>query len=359
MKAFKFILYALSALGFAAMIYTCGGGGGGAKGEVAVYVTDDMSGFEKVALVANSVELVHTGSATTCILLRNEEIDIVDFSSTIDRFFMDTMSLVAVADCPARSYNRLRFEFGREVVLSSGNITNTCQFAAETDFGGRPGGPDRLRCRGDTCAIDINGAVNVFANQTSKLALDFDLKEFRVEGFPGEDCTVTRMKVSPLNASGMQGKKNNGYHEGLSGFITDLPPEENQEFTLAGKDRNFLVDYSGIVQPGIYNALTLAAEKRLEVKVLSSNIDFDSSSVIATAVYVQAEGVVGNLDESARTFELIYGGNKINVDFTNAFESGRLEGTIDNGSYVEVMIYGWRMDGKGFYLAGKVEVENH
>ncbi len=353
MKAFGFLLYALLAAGFAALIYTCGGGGGGAKGEVAVYVTDDMSGFEQVAAVANAVQLVHTGSGAACPVLRNEEIDIVDFSSTLDRFAMDTMSLVAMADCPARSYNRLRFVFGREVVLASGGITNACTFAAETDFGGQPGGPNRLRCRGDACAIDINGAVNVFANQTSKLALDFDLKEFRVEGFPGEDCTVTMMKVSPLNAAGMQGKKNNGYHERLSGFITDLPLEEEQEFTLTGKGRDFLVDYSGVAQPGIYNALTLAAEERLEVKVLSSNIDFDSSSVIATAVYVKGEGIIDNLDGSANTFVLTYNDNTINVDFTDAV----VDGAIDNGSYVEVMIHGWRMDGKGFYLAGKVEME--
>jgi hypothetical protein len=345
-KLFLFIALALTA---AIAVYSCGGGGGGgsaATGSVAIFATDDMGDFRSVSAFINSVQIVHTGSGDSCTVLEDEPMDIAELSSTLE--------LLGVEDCPQRSYNRIRFAFSPSVELTdSQETTATCTFDSYKDASGQP---NRLTCVGDTCMLDINGAVNVFASQTEKLALDFVLKEFIDTGFPDPGCTVT-MKVSPLNASGMRDKKQLGYRERVSGFVSDVT---DATFILAKGNDIFIVDYSGATHSGalqsaqgLQDALNLAAGDHLLVRVFGSiNLNTIPYSVTAEKVFIIAEGTMSNLDEPNSTFDLGYNGNTIAVDYTDAI----VEGVLDDGSLVDVKLFGYD-DVSMLYLAAKVEVE--
>jgi len=347
-----FMLYiSLAVASLAITLYACGnGGGGGEKGQVAFYIADEMMGYEAVAAFANSVEILNTGSGALCNVAGPLELEITEFSGVLD--------LLNVSVCPRDSYNRIRFTFARDVTLTNtSGVTNACSFTSYLDVD--DGQPKVLECSGENCTLDLNGAVNVFASQPEKLALDFELKDFIVHGFdnPLEACTVT-MKVTPLNASAMKGK---GYAERVEGFISDLT---GTSFVLTKGNLVFNVDYSvaeylGTPQAdlGIFNALTLAEDDHLRVRVFTNSVDFSTIpyEVDATKVFVKAEGTVSGLDDVNHAFVLNYETKSIAVDYQDAFDSGRVEGVLANGDYVDVRLFGYDAVGRA-YLAHKVEV---
>ncbi|UCD34900.1 MAG: DUF4382 domain-containing protein, partial [Nitrospiraceae bacterium] len=179
----------------------CGGSGGSgsssaSSGSVVLYATDSPEDdYTQVIMTLNSVQLLHTGSGNPCILTDKSEepavLDITELSSKLQ--------LLEVSTCNAESYNRIHIEFDRTVTLSDGTAKADCQF---TSYKNNNNKPNVLHCDDitETCTMDINGAVNVLTAAQTVVALDFELKEFEVEDFPAEGCSVT-MKVSPLNAS--------------------------------------------------------------------------------------------------------------------------------------------------------------
>lgn len=338
MKKSMFLLLFLGLIGF---IYSCGGGGGGTSpsGNVSFYVTDAMSDqYRQVAATLNSVSLVNSESGEQCVLLDNStSVDIATLANEI--------LLLGAPNCPAGNYDRIHAELSNSVVITnSAGVTQTCTFVSYNQNSNNP--PDVLNCNGNNCTLDVNGAVNVFANQNNKLGLDFELKNFVVNDFPNPDCTVT-MKVSPLNASDMMGKMGQGYMESVEGRISLLNATD-KTFTLSGEDRSFTVDYNGVSQQGIDKLLPFAQDNNLEVRVLANSIDL-GSAITATGIYVMDEGMVSNLDASGMTFVL---GNGITVDYSSALVEG--ETALANGVQAEVSLMG--TNGTA-YIANKVEVD--
>lgn len=327
---------------------SCGGSGGSgssgvnSSGTVALYATDDMSlDYKQVTVTLNAVSLEHKGTGDTCSLLTTPvTLDITDLSSMIQ--------LLDVTTCPAVSYNRVRFEFDEQVVITDINdITTTCNFTSYKDKGDNP---NVLICDNGNCAIDMNGAINVLGNQNSQMALDFDLKDFELQNFNLPDCTVT-MKVSPLNGDDIDRKHNGGYEEGVYGYVFDLDTEA-KSFILSAESGDFTVSYVNVISTGIDDILALAETEGLEVKVRASIIDLDTGSIDASDIDVVVEGTLSALDNLLHTFTLTYDTDKtLTVNYSGA---GEVEGAIIDGANVEVKINGY--DGVN-YLAKEVEVE--
>jgi hypothetical protein len=326
-------------------LVSCGGGGGSSgggasTGNVALYATDDMSeDYEQVTVSVNSVNLEHTGSGKTCnILTAPVTLDLTDLSSMIQ--------LLDVTACPAVNYNRIHIEFNEQLIVTEkiSDTTATCKFTSYKENGASP---NVLQCNAGICSIDINGAINVFADHNNKVALDFDLKEFEVEDFNSPDCSVT-MKVSPLHGNNFN-DKHHGYEEGISGNVSNLDSKADS-FTLTAKSGTFTISYTNVVIEGIDDILTLAVAGNLKVTVKASTINLDTNAVEASAIYVKVEGTVSSLD--AGKFTLTYPtNNTLPVDYSNAEE---VEGVLTDGASAEVQINGY--DGAN-YLAREVEVE--
>lgn len=332
------------------MLYACGGGGGGTStggiegpsGTVALFATDakmnDLSGFQQVNVTLDGVSLLSTDMDTTCDLLTTSTfLNLSNLSSTIQ--------LLSVSSCPAAQFNRIHLVFDRSLTLMTGNESSTCTF---TSFKDESNNPNILSCGANTCSLDINGAVNVLAGQPGKLSLDFVLKDFVVDDFPGPNCTVT-MKVSPLNASDMNNReKNRGFKEAVTGNISSLDTT-TKTFILEKGNRNFTVNYSGVTETGIDQLLQFAQNNNLKVQVKTSSIDLSDNTIAASAIFVKVEGTVSGL--TAATFTLNGAPfTSITVDYSGA----EMEGTPANGASVGVKLNGF--DGTE-YLAFEVEVE--
>ncbi len=260
----------------------------------------------------------------------------------------NVVQLVNVAQCPAVPYNRIHIEFEKTVAVASAptSTPSLCSFVSFKDEGNSP---NVLSCTGTTCSLDINGAVNVLANQQNKLALDFNLKEFEVEnlGNPAT-CSVT-MKVSPLHAGDIETL---GHSEEINGLISGLSTTD-KTFTLTRGNSAFSVLYSGITttqQPGLDTILQRAETDSLKVKVTTSSIDLSTLSITASSIFVKIEGTVSLLNTTTHTFTLTYkGGKTIPVDYTHAVA----DGTLIEGAEVEVNLSGFDTVN---YLASKVDV---
>jgi hypothetical protein len=345
MKKSAYLSFAL--MGLCALLSSCGGGGSvsvnASAGSVRFFATDDISSFHQVTSTVNKVQFIQAGTSAACDVLSSPTtMDLTDLASSFE--------LLNTTQCPAQSYNRLRIEFGKTVIVTDNNgVTNaSCAFTAYKD---QNNNSNVLNCSGDTCSLDITGAVNVLANRTNNVALDFDLKNFDVANLAGPNCSVT-MKVSPLNASDMNGKMMQGYKAGVTGTISGLDTTA-KTFTITKRTMIFTVDYSGVAQQGIDDLLQLAENDSMKVNVRTSTTDF-SGTVIASAIYVRVEGTVSGLDTAAHTFDLAYtpaGGSAktIAVDYTNAVEA---VGTPSDGVTADTALTGFNGSA---YLAHQVE----
>lgn len=351
MKKTILLLFFISlAVSVPVLMLSCGSGGGGAgggfdndnssPGRVALYVTDSLSKYKRVAVTINSVQLVHIGSGASCdVLTAPVTLDITDLASVLQ--------LLDVTTCPAINFNRIIIEFDKRVLLTDeSNTTANCNF---TSYKEGNNNPNILLCNGNTCSINISGAVNVIAKQNSELALDFDLKEFEVEDFNQPFCSVT-MKVSPLNASDFDTRHDEGDKEGIAGFISELDTVE-KSFTLTAEGGTFTVTYDDVIVPGVNDLLALAAADQLKVKVESSIIDLNILTIAATALYVEVEGAVSALNTVSKTFTLTYQTNKtIPIDYQTA----DIEGSLSGNSDVEVKLNGFA---GARYVSTEVEVK--
>jgi hypothetical protein len=327
----------IALMGLFLFLSSCGGGGNvtivASSGSVTVYVTDDISHFQNVTSTINKVQLVQTGTDTACdILTTPTTLNLTDLASLFE--------LLGTAQCPAQSYNRIHIEFDRTVAVADNTgLTNTsCAFTSYKD---QNNNPNVLSCSGDTCSLDINGVVNVLANKTNNVAMDFDLKNFDVSGLAGSDCSVT-MKVSPLNASDINGKMKQGYKTGVTGTISGLDTAAGTFVISKGKG-TFTVDYSAVTQTGLGSILQLAETDRLKVNVRAADIDVSSGTITASAIYVRVEGTVSGLDTVDHTFNLAYtpsGGSQksIAIDYTNVVE---VTGTLSDGATADAALAGF------------------
>jgi hypothetical protein len=334
-------------------------GGGTSSGTVALYVTDDMSDNQQVIATIDKVTLVSTGTGNTCdVLTTPTTINIADLA--------DVLQLLNVANCPAVPYNRLHIEFEKSVELMDHSGTqSSCSFTSYKDDSDRP---NVLQCNGTTCMLDINGAVNLLANQNSKVALDFRLKDFDVDNFGTTQCSVT-MKVSPIHVEEFE---NLGHREAITGLVSNLTTSTHT-FDLTKHHIVSHVVYSDITstqQPGLDDLLLRAEQDGLKTQVTASTIDFPNrwidatkmhnddglvsavtTTIDASKILVKVEGLVSAL--TTTSFSLSYDtGKTIGIDFSKA----AVKGTLANNAQAEVKLYSFDSTSADF-LAAFVEVE--
>jgi hypothetical protein len=298
--------------------------------------------FSQVTATIDKIQLVSSGTSTTC--------DVFTMPTAINiANLRDVMQLMNVAQCPATSFNRIHIEFDKGVQLFS-TATGTlsrCSFESfKTEGSGNQ--PNTLDCDPATavCSLDINGAVNVLAQENHKMGLDFNLKDFDVAGQDTPACAVT-MKVSPLNASGFKGT------EAITGIISQLNTG-NRTFALTKGDTAYSVLYSGITVTGVDILLQRAQTDGLKTKVNTSGVDLANNTITASAVRVKVEGTVSDLVSGA-ALSVNYGTNKkIGVNFSSAAQIG---GSPVNGSWVDVKLIGFS-NASNLFLADEVEVES-
>ncbi len=327
------------------ILLNCSGGGGGtSSGKVALYATDCMSDYKQVIATINEVSVMNTGSGATCVLLDSQSTTTIDIAN-----LSNVLQLLNVADCPAVPYNRLHIEFARSVeLMDSLDSSTTCSFVSYKDEHHHV---NTLQCTGETCTLDINGAVNVLVNQHNEVALDFDLKDFDVDQ-SDTSCSVT-MKVSPIHGEGF---KHLVRPKAITGLVSNLTTSTDT-FTLTKHHLSLNVLYSGITstrQPGLDDLLLRAQQDGLRTRVTASTFDYADKTIEASEILVKVEGLVSNLTTTNHTLTLTYKKDKtMTVDFSKA----AVKGTLANDAWVEVKLYGYDGTSANF-LAAMIEVEH-
>jgi hypothetical protein len=365
MRYSKFLLAVPVALIAAALLHACGGGtdsnSGAASNTVTVtsYITDDLGGYESVVLTVNKVELRHPVTPRCTI---------IDTSITVDAAELGREKIleqVNTTQCAVGPYNRLYVELGEEVFLQQvgGTIPQGCKFVSYMESGFPL--PNRLACNGDTCSLNITGAVNLIARNHEHVALDVDLKQFTVVT-NGDSCEVT-LKVSPIHADG---KLAAGFRKRISGTVSDLSTGTDTCTVTTVRGHSFMVQYAGVADQlaaGLETLLTRAMDDKLRTSVRCQTIDTATSPPTCTAqtdatqplkaIAVKAKGTITNLAPAPQTtFTLNYGAvpTMLPVNYAKAVELGKVQGTLVENASADVMLYGFDAD---FYLARDVEVE--
>jgi hypothetical protein len=360
MRHSKSLLAIPAALIAAALLHACGGGSDGSgsavsnSATVSAYVTDDLGGYQIVELTLNRVELRHT-SGRNCTIIENpiEKIDAAELGRD------QILEQVDTTECEPGPYNRLYVELDDDVrLVDPSGVESMCKFVSY--FDGNPQVPNRLACNGDSCSLNITGAVNLVASKHEHIALDVDLKNFIVN--PGPPCEVT-LKVSPLHADG---KLMAGYRKRLTGTVSDVNVDADT-FSLTVRGHPFTVQYAGVTdQPGLEALLERAATDGLRTSVRCETINMAISPPTCTAqtdatrpltaITVKAKGTISLLDTVAKTFTLSYGAGPtmLPVNYATADALGKVVGTLDDGDAAGAALYGFDAL---FFLARVVVVE--
>ncbi len=353
----KKLILTVAVLSLPLFYYACGGGsdhgGNGATGTVPFYLTDDMGDFKQVLVTLKSAQLVHTGTSTTCDLLSEpESLDIANLAGVLQ--------LLDTTECPVQPYNRVRIEFAQAVgLMDQDGAAAECFFESYKEQD-NPNQPNVLGCTDGTCAISINGAINVLADTVNPFALDFDLKNFEVENFGSPACRVT-LKVEPQNNNDIDGKMAAGYQKSVTGYVSGLDPDADSFTLTTRKGAVFTVEYWQALyrynpQPDLDGLLQLATDHGLRARVMAAGIDVSGeSAIVAATIYVKLEGKVSNLDSLNHLFTLANTAASITgtVDYTDAASHDKVEGNLVNDSWVESKLFGFDLDR---YLAHEVEV---
>ncbi|EDP75648.1 DUF4382 domain-containing protein [Hydrogenivirga sp. 128-5-R1-1] len=335
------------------LLQACGGGSGStSSGTVALYATDDpLESAGRVEVQIKKVRMENTGTGAYCDVFSPQTPYPVDLTD-----LKNTLQLLDTANCPEGQYNRLVvvLEQSPVEVIYDRNKDGTPESytCSLTDYTPQGSGqlPNRTECDNTAgeCTVEVTGAVNILANQTNEVALDFELKDSEINFDNNNNCTV-KFKVSPLHADGLETAKKNKKEE-IKGTVSGLDPGANS-FTLTTKaGMSFTVNYSN----DNYDALLrLAQDKSLRVEVECSSFDVDNVTCTAEEIELKVEGTALNVDSTNRTLTVDLDGDQISVALDT---NGEWEGDIKNNSYVEVEIIGYdSVNDK--YIAEEIEHE--
>ena len=202
-----------------------------------------------------------------------------------------------------------------------------------------------------------SGAFDLLTTQVNKLALDFDLKKFTVQGFGDSGTCSVAMKVMPLHDADIIQKRS---LEVITGSISDLDTVA-QSFTLTRGRATASVSYAKIAMadhPGIDVLLQTAEANGVLVMVSSANLGgLNKGRVVASDVSLKIEGTVSNLakTKSDYTFDLIYDSVKT-ITIFSAPPAGKKHGKLANAAWVDVLLYGYDSE-QGMYLSSLVSVQ--
>lgn len=346
MKLGKIRIFALffAVLGAGLWLTNCGGGGGGgtssSTGSAGLFMTDDASSYQDIIAVVNSVTFLNSGNGDSCEVFPNAS---TSGPATVNLSNLsNVLALISTGNCPSESFNRVKVVFSNTVGLTnSAGTSSGCAFAGFSQ--GQPA-PDTLSCSGNNCTMEVNGAVNVLANQNNRAALDFVLKDFNVTGFGQPNCSVT-MRVSPLNASQMDQK---GFVSGINGTISNAV---DNTVTINTGTRSFLVNTTASGQTGFPGLMQFARANGLPAQANCTSFDFNAGSCQSSQVLASLTGTVSGLSNSGSTstFTLTFKSGSITVSVPAA----QVEGQLVNDKLAIVKLLS--QTGNNSYAASQVE----
>ena len=342
---------------FLALFLSCGGGGMQSspsvrgEGNVALFVSDNISFYRQVVSTITDVRLVNSGNGGVCHILGSPV--------TYDISNLTNMAQFAtLVQCPAGNYNRIDIDFkkGAHVMNQLGDASD-CAYVSSIDESGQV---RDLACDATTgvCTLSVRGGTRdrfllVQADQYNTLGIDFDLKKFTIADFGDPSACAMTMTASLLNTADLN---NSGRAYGVTGSISRLDTAAHT-FMLSAGGKSLSVSYAKIVpalQPDIDKLLGFAQAEGLPVNVLTGDIDFAAGRVSADRLAVKAAGPVTNVQNNPTwTFSLEYlpgstlkGSHKPPAD---------VQGTFINGAWVNVKFDGYDDDSHA-YRASSIEV---
>jgi hypothetical protein len=322
---------------------------------VLLYVTDNIEDYLQVIATFNKIRLVSTSAGVIC--------DVLSPPITLDiANLANIMQLSALSTCPAAKYNRIDLEFAQSVqLMDSAENTSSCLFVSYLNDADNP---NALQCdpTTNTCTLTIPGAVrsgafDLLSTQVNKLALDFDLKKFTVQGFGDPVNCSMAMKVVPLHDADIIQK---GNPEVIAGSISKLDTVA-QTFTLTRGNVKNTVSYATIVNadhPGIDALLQTAQANGIRVTVSSADLGgLKTKTVIASDISLKLEGTISNVTKKAQvyTFALTYDSAKT-MTILSAPPTGKKHGKLADGAWVQVQLYGYD-SAQSVYLSSLVSVQ--
>ena len=292
--------------------------------------------FSHMTATITRIELINKGTGTSCTVLDEpSSLGIGELSNL--------MNFIAEANCPAASYNRVLIEFGRDfAVEDKEGKESSCTL---TSFRGMGNQPNVLQCSGSVCTMEINGAVNVLMNQKNNLSLNFNIKEFDVQGFGSSGACSVTLKTTPICSSqrGSQTEVPSNLPEGITGLVSHISPSA-QTFDLTMGHKTFTVLYSEItssLQPGLEDVLQRAEDDGLRLTVLASNIKPSGGVITASSLFMNIGGVVSNLDAGQGTCTITYKSGKT-IDIV--YQDIATLGSLKNGDWTQLNVTGYDSD---------------
>jgi hypothetical protein len=335
---------------------SCGGGGIGSgsppvsgNGQVALFISDNISFYKQVVTNISGVRLVNSGTGNVCTVLDSPvTLDIANLTNSAH--------YVNVANCPSGRYNRIDIDFRKSVSLMDElDAASACSYASYLD-----GGRQRpLSCDPATgiCTAGIrgsapDGSVLVQEGRYNDLGIDFDLKQFTVTDFGNAACAVATM-LSAISAADMN---QSGRAHGVTGGIQDLDAAADT-FQLVTSSASFTVNYTGILpslQPNLDTLLFTAQTESFPVSVLTGDIDLETGTIAASRIYVNVAGTVSAIQSTpAWSFTLTPQAGKALAGSHRP--PADVQGNFINGTWVQVKFDGYD-DVAAAYFAASVEV---
>ena len=351
-------------------LYSCGpsstagsGSGLAGSGTVALYATDaPLDGASRVEIGIVQIKMEHTGTGLSCIVFSPEQPYRVDLTD-----LQGTMQLLDLASCPSGEYNRLVVTLEQSPVDVlydyDGDGTPESYVCSLTDYDPEGNGlrPNRTLCdpSAGECYLYVTGAVNVIANQTTDVALDFSVKDSEIEidtSTTPPSCTVA-FKVYPLHAEGVKDhmKGGNKDHEIKGKIDGNSLDTSNNTFQLVGHGMTFTVNYDDSIGQGVDQILELASEFGLAVEVECSSLELADATCTAKDISVKVNGTAGEVDRQAMMMSMDIDGDS-SPDIS-VMVAGEMEG-VRVGRSVEAEIIGYD-ETLGVYIAKEAEHDEH
>lgn len=333
---------------------SCGAGSGSppasGNGQVALFISDNISFYKQVITNISGVRLVNSGTGNVCTVLDSPVfLNIANLTNSAHT--------VALASCSAGRYNRIDIDFRKSVrLMDQLDAASACSYSSFLDDGGQQ---RSLSCdpATDICTVSIrggspDGSVLVQEGRYNDLGIDFDLKQFTVTDFGNSACAVA-MKLSSISALDMN---QSGRAYGVTGALQALDTAADT-FQLVTSSATFTVDYSGILssrQPNMDTLLSTAQTGSFPVSVLTGAIDLETRTVAASRIYLNVAGTVSAIQGAPQwSFALEYlPGNTLAGSHKPPTD---LQGLFVDGAWVQVKFDGYD-DGAGEYHAASVEV---
>ena len=347
-------------------LYSCGNSSTAGSGTVALYATDaPLDGASRVEVGIKEIRIEHTGTGQSCVVFAPDQPYRVDLTD-----LQGTMQLLDLTNCPAGEYNRLVVTLEQSPVDvlydNNGDGTPEAYTCSLTDYDPerhqnkpRPL-PNRTVCDSSAgeCYLYVTGAVNILANQTTDVALDFSVKDSEIEidtSVNPPSCTVA-FKVYPLHAKEVEDhmKKEGKEHEIKGTIVENTLDTTANTFDLSMGSMTFTVNYDDSIGQGVDDILQLALDYGQSVEVECSSLDLNNATCTANEIEVKVKGTATDVDQSNMIVSVDIDGDGTNdIDVkVNEIED------VEPGKTVEVEVTGYDSS-QNLYLGEEAECAKH